>query len=154
MDADKRAFLRGIMATAAVAATTLPAIADTVPTIYGDGRRDDTAGLQALLDGKPFRIDGEVVTAAADCIIYGDFRISDTLEMGRSKSSLRYKSFEWIGKQTKPKSKSVYPHKSVTVGHFYHPLAVKAMAITQSNQLFEALREMRYAIPREQNPNP
>ncbi len=53
---NRRQFLRVTFASGLVAATGIPALASNLPTIYGDGIKDDTDGLQALFDKKPFQI--------------------------------------------------------------------------------------------------
>lgn len=59
MDLSRRSFLGGAIALTAATLLPLDAVASTVPSIHGDGVHDDTNGLQALLDGEPFRIVGE-----------------------------------------------------------------------------------------------
>ena len=85
MNLSRRSFLGGALAVAGAAA--LPSVAwASVPTIHGDGIHDDTAGLQALLDGKPFRVAGNgPMCVRRDGFIFlhnGSFRISDTLVVG------------------------------------------------------------------------
>lgn len=83
----RRSFLGGALVLAA--ATAVPAHAlkalGPLPVIYGDGIHDDTAGLQAAIDGKPFRVFGDrayaVRTGGRVFIGQGRFRLSDTLRL-------------------------------------------------------------------------
>lgn len=83
MNLSRRSFLGGALAL--VAATALPADAFAQgPLIVGDGVHDDTAGLQALLDGQPFRVAGsgypmQLLNDGRAVISGGNFAISDTL---------------------------------------------------------------------------
>src|SRR5690242_8948130 len=81
----RRTFFGGAIALAAASALPLSAFAEPVPLICGDGVHDDTAGLQALLDGKPFR-----VASGAPNVVYrntggdvyitgGTYRITEAL---------------------------------------------------------------------------
>lgn len=84
----RRSFLGG--AIVAVAVATLPLGRLTgVPIIWGDGFHDDTAGLQALFDGRPFRVADERAgrcyqSAGSVHLAGGHYRLSDTLEVGRN----------------------------------------------------------------------
>ncbi|WP_404927159.1 hypothetical protein [Mesorhizobium sp. ORM16] len=75
MDVSRRSFLRGALAIAAVAIAQPTLALASLPTIYGDGVRDDSDGLQALFDGRPFRVDGVVVKAESGAIEGGLFAI-------------------------------------------------------------------------------
>lgn len=82
--ASRRSFLGGVLAL--TAAATIPlASAGAAPLIVGDGIHDDTAGLQALFDGKPFRIAGEgIAYRLRDGEAFfsgGTFRVSKTLHL-------------------------------------------------------------------------
>lgn len=61
-DVSRRSFLRGALTVAAASLVPVSAAKalglDDVPTLWGDGVHDDTEGLQALIDGKPFEIAG------------------------------------------------------------------------------------------------
>jgi polygalacturonase len=81
MDVSRRSFLGGALALSAAVALPGAAFA-AAPTIYGDGIHDDTAGLQAALDGKAFRCVGEAVVRNAGGSIYisgGSYLLSHTL---------------------------------------------------------------------------
>lgn len=99
MELSRRSFLGGALAI--TAATALPASAfASAPIIYGDGAHDDTAGLQAALDGKPFRVAGEgayIVRREGTIFIgKGSFRLSDTLHLrGSTKATLSGFYMEW-----------------------------------------------------------
>lgn len=81
MDVSRRSFLRGAMALTAVTIAQPSMVLASVPTIYGDGIHDDHAGLQALIDGKPFRVQNEASAfqASSGIIRGGTFAIGDTL---------------------------------------------------------------------------
>lgn len=82
MSISRRSFLGGALALSAATSMPLKAFAHA-PVIYGDGVHDDTAGLQAALDGKPFRVFGHgAYVVRGDGHIFignGSFRLSDTL---------------------------------------------------------------------------
>lgn len=85
MEISRRSFLGGVLSVAAATALPNMALAE-VPVIYGDGRHDDWAGLQAMLDGRPFRAaDGAAMVLrgepAGAFIAGGHFRVSRTLMM-------------------------------------------------------------------------
>lgn len=81
MIASRRSFLGGILTLAAAAAVVRPTdlLANT-PWIKGDGIHDDAAGLQALIDGQPYRCDlpnvGWVSKDDLLRICGGNFRLS------------------------------------------------------------------------------
>lgn len=79
-DLNRRSFLRGLFTVAAVSiAPALPMHAD-LPRIVGDGIHDDTAGLQAALDGRPFVCEGDIVSSATEVTITGgEYKLSKTL---------------------------------------------------------------------------
>lgn len=89
MELSRRSFLGGALVLAV--ATQLPGAAlarSEVPWLWGDGMHDDTAGLQAMLDGKPVYVvkDREVITAAEGQPISfsgGQYRISETIVFRR-----------------------------------------------------------------------
>lgn len=81
----RRSFLGGALALTAASAVPAYALKSPAPVIYADGIHDDTAGLQAALDGEPFRVFGDgVFIVRNDGHIYigkGAFRLSDTLHL-------------------------------------------------------------------------
>lgn len=85
MELSRRSFLRGVLAVAgATVAPALPAIA-SVPRIVGDGVHDDTAGLQAAFDGKPFVADGMVISDADWLTVHkGAFKVTRPITIRRS----------------------------------------------------------------------
>lgn len=85
MELSRRGFLTGVIAVGAVAA--LPALASDMPILYGDGVHDDTAALQAFIDGKPVIRDGVVYRCDGDepVVLHGGiYEISDTLVFDNS----------------------------------------------------------------------
>lgn len=83
MDLSRRSFLRGVLALSVTPALNIPSFA-SVPVIRGDGIHDDWAGLQAMLDGEPFRVEGENLVAVDGIVSGGPFAVSDTLTFRRS----------------------------------------------------------------------
>jgi hypothetical protein len=84
MDVSRRSFLRGALAVTAVAVSQPSLVLASVPTIHGDGIHDDHAGLQALIDGKPFRVAdeaGAAFQASSGIIQSGTFAIGETLRL-------------------------------------------------------------------------
>lgn len=89
MDLSRRGFLRGLAGAAAVAVLAVPVVElvarETVPRIVGDGIHDDTAGLQAAVDGKPFvsdvvkviEVDGRRTVLLGN----GEYQISKAMEL-------------------------------------------------------------------------
>lgn len=62
LDISRRSFLRGaLVVSAASVLPVLPAFAEDIPTLYGDGVHDDTLALNALLNREKVRVDGEIV---------------------------------------------------------------------------------------------
>lgn len=96
-DLSRRSFLRGAMTVAAATIVSV-ALADAgIPRIVGDGIHDDTLGLQAALDGKPFIADDFVFSSADGVVIEnGHFAISDTLHIGRTgtRATIRHCVFD------------------------------------------------------------
>ena len=97
MEVSRRSFLGGALAL--VAATQLPGKAfASAPTLYGDGIHDDTAALNALLAGKPFRLAGNGVYAVnREGYIFlsgGMFRISNTIHVMRPNTTITDCCFE------------------------------------------------------------
>jgi hypothetical protein len=82
MNISRRSFFGGALVLAA--AVSAPVLArENIPTLWGDGRHDDTRALQAMLDGKAVRMGeaGEVVRSEGGMIYLtkGTYLISDTL---------------------------------------------------------------------------
>jgi hypothetical protein len=97
MEVSRRSFLGGALAL--TAAAQLPsALYASVPLIYGDGVHDDTAGLQAALDGKPFKVVGKgVYIVDHKGFIHlqdGAFKLTDTLHIRRSNVSVMRCAFD------------------------------------------------------------
>lgn len=94
MTISRRSFLGGALALTAASAVPASALRalGAVPVIYGDGIHDDTDGLQAAIDGKPFRVAGEdaYVLSKGGRVFFssGTFRLSRTLHI-RNKAYIR-----------------------------------------------------------------
>lgn len=91
---NRRQFLQVSLAAGVVAAmpiTLKKALADPRPTIWADGIHDDTAGLQAAIDGQPFYAVHDVVnvTDGKLTIHDGRFRTSACLNF-RNHKGLRF----------------------------------------------------------------
>lgn len=90
VDLTRRSFFGGALALvgATVVSAHVPIDLSPVPIIYGDMIHDDTPGLQALFDGKSFRVAGEstalVMRVGSSVHIDGHFSISKTLEITRT----------------------------------------------------------------------
>lgn len=74
MDLSRRSFLRGALAAPAVvaAASLMPVRAIErllIPRLWGDGVHDDTAALQAVLDGRPYWYGGLLMRAPAGVVL-------------------------------------------------------------------------------------
>lgn len=85
MDVSRRSFLGGILALTAVAVAP-KVMAEPLPRIVGDGVHDDTAGLQALFDGRPFTADPRygvqwVEVEDALRLTGGRFRLTETVKI-------------------------------------------------------------------------
>ena len=103
MELSRRSFLRGALAViGATVAPALPSMAD-IPRIVGDGIHDDTAGLQAALDGKPFIADDMVIRTADQLkITKGIFKITEMLTIRRDDVTMEYCSL--VGTDLPPHS--------------------------------------------------
>jgi hypothetical protein len=87
MKTTRREFLGGALALAV--ATQVDASGLTAPTLYGDGVHDDTEGLEAAMNGRPFWADGELVAPAPGEKVYlrgGRFKIHRTVEVWSTNS--------------------------------------------------------------------
>lgn len=96
---NRRGFLGGLLAAPAVITTSgllmpVRAWAETdvwqaAPVFWGDGVHDDTAAIQAALDGKPFRngnLYGGRRLVATDGVLHlggAHVRVTDSLHLGR-----------------------------------------------------------------------
>ena len=86
VDVSRRLFLGGALALAGAAVLAETEALASVPRIVGDGVHDDTAGLQALLNGAPVRIENDVVSVPAEGVILlqaGTYLITNPLLIGR-----------------------------------------------------------------------
>lgn len=86
MEVSRRSFLGGALTLTAAAVLPFKTFA-AVPVIHGDGYRDDSAGLQAAIDGKPFRCVGEQAVVRNQGQIFigaGVYRLSRTLHIRES----------------------------------------------------------------------
>lgn len=94
MDLSRRLFLRGALAVTAASFAPVP-VASILPRIWGDGVYEDTDGLQAALDGRPFLCEGNMVSGGDYnvAISNGDFRISRTLHIRRPGTLISYSRF-------------------------------------------------------------
>ncbi len=90
----RRGFLKGLLTVAAVSVVPVPLL-DLTPRIVGDGIHDDTLGLQAALDGKPFACEGQLVTGGEQITITGgSYRITSPLYVRRSYTHIVGASFD------------------------------------------------------------
>ena len=105
MDINRRSFLRGFVAVTAVATIAPAALADLgLPRIVGDGIHDDTLGLQAALDRKPFTCAANLVRVDEGGILIsrGLFRVSDTLHVRQSHTFITDSTFIYRNLGVKP----------------------------------------------------
>lgn len=93
MHVSRRAFLRGTIALAASTTLSFPRLAHAIPAIYGDGVHDDAPGLQALLDGEPFRVKGTGFVAQSGRLYGGSFKLGSTLHVRNPHSVVRRATF-------------------------------------------------------------
>ena len=106
MDVSRRSFLRGALTVAAASLVPVAAAKalglDDVPTLWGDGVHDDAPALQALIDGKPFKIAGEGFIARNGAetafIDGGDYALSNGLvfRKGGRKAAISNASFRTL----------------------------------------------------------
>lgn len=85
----RRSFLGGALSVAVIASVPAGISASPeIPRIYGNGRHDDAPGLQALIDGKPFICENDIVFSAGNdvYIVGGYFLLSKDLHFGRKGS--------------------------------------------------------------------
>ena len=105
MDINRRSFLRGFVAVTAVATIAPAALFDLgLPRIVGDGIHDDTLGLQAALDRKPFTCAADLVRVDEGGILIsrGLFRVSDTLHVRQGHTSITDSTFIYDSPDVKP----------------------------------------------------
>jgi hypothetical protein len=99
---NRRGFLKIALAAGALAAVPISlqkAITQRLPIIYGDGVHDDTAGLQAAFDGKPFACERHCVRVLGDSIRldYGDFVTSSPLVVGDRMQQVSVRNSRFFG---------------------------------------------------------
>jgi hypothetical protein len=85
MDVSRRSFLRGVLSVAVVATANPSIVLASAPTIYADGIHDDAPGLQAMFDGKPFNVEGNVIAASNGILAGGCFMIGKTLVLSHAR---------------------------------------------------------------------
>lgn len=88
---NRRSFLRGLIAAPAiVAAGSLMPIRSIerflLPTLWGDGVHDDSAAIQALIDGKPYIKNGLVV--GSSLLNGGHYLLNKTIILGASYTAM------------------------------------------------------------------
>lgn len=89
---ERRSFLKGALTLIAVSALPVMALAANIPEIVGDGRHDDTAGLNALFAGKPVIVAREHIIATSSHLKGGCYRISGPLEV-QGASTIEHATF-------------------------------------------------------------
>jgi len=87
----RRSLLAGFAVCAAASAAPALATRFDYPTLYGDGVRDDTAGLQALIDGKPVYLADGSLHSPTNHIRAGSYTINEPLSFTVTGSGLRFK---------------------------------------------------------------
>jgi hypothetical protein len=82
-DLPRRSFLKGALSVVAATVVLAKLPKDfALPQIIGDGLHDDTAGLQAALNGEPFLCDGCVVRNATEVVLRGGaYRLTSMITM-------------------------------------------------------------------------
>jgi len=67
------------------------------PEIVGDGTHDDTAGIQALLDGKPYQDSGDFIKSVGGKIYVsgGRFRVSELIYMPDNGPEIVFDNCHW-----------------------------------------------------------
>lgn len=87
---DRRTFLRGLLTVAAVSIAPIDNLSVGLPKIVGDGIHDDTAGILAAINGKPFSADGLVVRGqSAVQFGAGTFRMTAPMRFETSAVAVR-----------------------------------------------------------------
>lgn len=86
----RRFFLGGLMALTATPVLAKVGFLTSLPTIRADGKWDDTAGLQALLDHQKFLIEGEGFTAEEGLVKGAMLRLTQPLRLSEE-------AFEFAG---------------------------------------------------------
>lgn len=91
MLATRRSFLRGALSVLALPVLPKLALAGALPVIYGDGERDDWAGLQAMFNGEPFHVEAADIVADAEGmkLFGGVYRLSRTLVINSAATLVR-----------------------------------------------------------------
>lgn len=85
----RRWFLGGALAVAGATVIPMAGLFKGLPRIVGDGIYNDTAGLQAALDGEPFVCDGLVVRDATTIFLRsGTYKVTSPLVIGRDETQL------------------------------------------------------------------
>lgn len=79
MNLTRRSFLGGLLAITAVAIVNPPKF-NIYPVLYMNGEDDDSPALQAMLDGKPYIVEGELIKGTKS-ILGGEYFLHSTLEV-------------------------------------------------------------------------
>lgn len=117
MELTRRSLLVAGGATAAASALPADAVSDTlfgpeIPVLYGDGVTDDTAAIQAFIDGMPVKVargssgvfcDGRVCDG-------GRFLLSDSMKFGEEKQTrdLVIRNSTFVRAESAPKNTPIF----------------------------------------------
>lgn len=80
MNINRRKFLQ-LVGASFVAVAVLPSEIKSIPKLWGDGNHNDTAGFQALLDGKPFEWMGNGRKPHAEFMPQGTFVLDKAIKI-------------------------------------------------------------------------
>lgn len=81
---NRRSFLKGVFTVSAVAVVPMCPSYAAIPILHGDGVSDDTAAIQAMVNGLPVMVEGEVVHCIGMDLAYlrgGRFLVTDTIHV-------------------------------------------------------------------------
>lgn len=99
VDLTRRSFLGGLLAVTAVAIINPPKL-HSYPVLYADGKRDDAPALQAMLDGKPYIVEGELIKSTKQFKISGgDYRVNKSLHIYNDLSVIENANFDFHGSE-------------------------------------------------------
>lgn len=100
MEVSRRSLFR-FGAAALLTAAVSPVSNLVAPVLWGDGIHDDTAALQALMDGKPVSVSGSTIIAREGVLDGGSYLLTNTLRISGENILISNARFTLRGKTAK-----------------------------------------------------
>lgn len=96
---NRRNFLRGCLAVTALAILPVPEL-HAYPVLYGDGVHDDTEAVQAIMDLKPFVVEGRLLEGYENCVLRNaNLNISKSISVNNHNTLIENCKIKYTGPQ-------------------------------------------------------